>query len=731
MGALDEFLSGGKQQSGGESFPTIHPDTQKKRDQDRVQILQQELVDAQNRLKKGDPRAQGDIDALNKELGFTSKVSVRQRTQAEQPAQPAQSGSALDSFLSGEAEPKQAKTAQPSKPAAEKPAQPASQPAQQPVEQPTEPVARTRAGTVVQNPNEVLTGALGALSRTVGGAARGAVTAGLGLPGEINKAIVENVGSLLPNAPALPTTAQIQKSLPLEPTSHEGKIAQKLGEFIPLPVGGKAVTAAPKAGAAMAEQFAAKKGVPVAQRIEPTMEGVASAERAAANQPAIAGVGAARANNEAILAEAKARATPQLKAELDKVKPNELNNEALNRIMEADQLPVPIQLTKGQATQHPNVLSDELNVLGTEQKVAERLNAQNAALHENVDLMKERVAPNINTTDYVHDAENIIDRVGLQIKADNDAITQAYKELENYGAGKLQVDSQTFANNAKNVLAEGDDAEFLPSVIANKLEAYANGKPMNFNQFENLRTQIAKETRKAQKADDGNAVHALALVRSQLEQMPLLNETAEAKVLADKARSLAKQQFDFLDKNRASYNPLYEKVFNGAADTKDLIQSLAIRGKNADFEKVLQLARTDPTTMEHLRSGVLDSIVRDATTQDGKFKAAVFAKKIRDLDVNKRLDALFGEDAKTLRSIANTGTLINARPAGSYVNEAKSGTVAVQMAKQLVAEQAKQIPGAKMLLGPAAKVIGERKVAKQVEQALKPGAGVRLSDIGK
>ena len=638
---------------------------------------------------------------------------------------PAQSTSALDDFLNQSQE-----LGPPVKVESSGGVKAKSIPQMPPTQTPQEPTGvRTRGGVPVKDTSDVFTGAMGGLARTIGGAARGAVTSALGAPGDINKLIVENIGSAFPNAPAAPTTEQIQQALPGQPTTQEGKVAQQLGAFLPVPL----IPKVPGAKAAIEAQFAEK--VAPAVRIEPTMEaGVKPAVakvQPAANQPIMAGVGAAKTADASTLAEAVARATPELKAELSKVKPGDLNVDALNRIMEADQLPVPLRYTEGQATQDPKILSDEINILGSEKKYADRLNEQNAVLHENVDLMRDRVAPNINTTDYVHDAENVIERVNNFIKTDNDAITKAYKDLEEYGAGKIQVDSKTFAENANKVLAEGDDAEFLPSVISKKLEDYGNGKAMNFNQFENLRSQIAKEIRKAQKADDGNAVHALALVRSQLEQMPLLNETAEAKVLADKARSLAKSQFDLLDKNRDTYNPLYEKVFNGGADTKDLIQSLVLRGKNADFNKVLELAKNDPTTLEHLRSGALNSIVRDSTTQDGKFKATVFAKKIRDLDLNKRLEPLFGEEAKTLRAIANAGVNVNARPAGSFVNESKSGVVGVQMAKQFIAEQAKSIPGYGMIVQPAAKVLGERKISKQVEKALKPGAGVKLSDIGK
>jgi hypothetical protein len=212
--------------------------------------------------------------------------------------------------------------------------------------------------------------------------------------------------------------------------------------------------------------------------------------------------------------------------------------------------------------------------------------------------------------------------------------------------------------------------------------------------------------------------------------MPLLNETIEAKVLADKARSLAKSQFDLLDKKKDTYNPLYAEVMNGASDTKDFIRK-TVFGKNTPFEKSIATIKEDPIALEHLRSGTLDYIIRESTDASGNFKTAAFADFIENLDVNKKLDPLFGEEAKTLRAMANTGKLIGARPKGSFVNESNTAVAAAQMVKQYGVGLLKNIPGVKYFAEPASELLQERKLAKEVKKTIKPAAGVRLSDIGK
>ena len=292
MGAFDEIFGNEKQASKQTLEPwKVSPEFQKQRDQGRTQILQQELTDAQARLKAGDARAQGDIDALNRDLG---REKVKQGNAAP-------SGDFLDQYF-------EQRTAPQAKPqrieiSGGQPAQ-----KQQPQQQVTAPSerwtgARNRAGQPVTETGDIVTGALGGLARTIGGAAHGAATQLLGGAGDINQLIVNNIGSAFPNAPALPTTKRLQELSPIAPQSQEGKVAQELGQFIPVP----GLKGGSKVANALGEQFA-KKVAPVAKRVEPTMGAVTPEEAAqatqvlnapktAANQPVMAGVGAARAKH--------------------------------------------------------------------------------------------------------------------------------------------------------------------------------------------------------------------------------------------------------------------------------------------------------------------------------------------------------------------------------------------------------------------------------------------------
>jgi hypothetical protein len=201
---------------------------------------------------------------------------------------------------------------------------------------------------------------------------------------------------------------------------------------------------------------------------------------------------------------------------------------------------------------------------------------------------------------------------------------------------------------------------------------------------------------------------------------------AALKGLADKARKVAKADFD-LEKA----NPLYSKVLNESADSKDFIQNFVIRSKNADFMKSVDLLKNDPVALEHLRSGTMDYIIRESTDASGNFSTAKFQKAIENLNVNKKLDALFGEHSKQLQDLADVAKIVEARPRGSFVNESNTATALGSMAKQYGGELIRRIPGVGAVVEPAARILEERKIKKEIKKSLNPKPKTKLSDIGK
>jgi hypothetical protein len=538
--------------------------------------------------------------------------------------------------------------------------------------------------------------------------------------------LAEPIGQLTRTA----GTQAYQQALPTQAIQKVGEFAQRnIVEPVAARTGANpldiqnalnvAAMGAPAAGRAIGRGLAEAKAALPTVRVE--------RGQPSAMQPG----GAAATTNQTLLNEAIGRASPELAAELKKIDPSTVNPQALENYVKADQFG--IRLTKGQATGDPNLISMERNDRTMKPKMVEEFNQQNRTLAEKAEEIKHKTAEGTFEPDYVANSERAIESF-QQINKDKQAeIKKSYEELDKLGAGKIEVDSKTFGQNAMKALTENEDIDFLPSTIKTKIEAYENGKPMNFAQYENLRTQISRETRKAQRADDGNAVHALTIARSELEKLPLLNETADAKIVADKARKLAAEEFGLLDKRKPTYNSVYADIVNGSADTSNFIPNVVIRSKNADFAKAMNMLKDNPDAIKQLRAGTLDYIISKSKDASGNFSNAKFNQFIGNLDVNKKLTALFGEDAAQIKDLADVARLVEAQPRGSFVNNSNTAPAAAQLAKQYGLKLAAKTPLVGGLVEPAMQIRAERQMAKEVKETLRPGAGAgtKLKNLGK
>ena len=93
---------------------------------------------------------------------------------------------------------------------------------------------------------------------------------------------------------------------------------------------------------------------------------------------------------------------------------------------------------------------------------------------------------------------------------------------------------------------------------------------------------------------------------------------------------------------------------------------------------------------------------------------------------------MFGaEEAGRLRKIANAGTLIEARPKGSFVNESNTTVSAGQIAKNYLTGVLEEIPVVGSVVKPATNLYMQNKMKKEMKESLRPAAGTKLSDIGK
>ena len=405
----------------------------------------------------------------------------------------------------------------------------------------------------------------------------------------------------------------------------------------------------------------------------------------------------------------------------------EVNPQAIALHDKALSLPVPIELTKGQALQDPVIISRERNERGIKEQLSQRFNEQNKALQENATIIKQQAAPDVKTTDYVGDSQVLIDSIGEIAKSNEAKIGEAYKKLKDQSGGKFPMDGQSAATKILDKLKEADRLDYLPEIYKKKLEAYEKGtKQMNFNLFENLRSDLAADMRKAKRAGDGVTENVLSQVREGLETMDLKGDAQNLKGFADDARNAFKAEKDL-----ELANSLYAKVKDGAADTKNFIPEVVIRSKNKDFAKSMELIADNPQARQNLASGTLDWIIRDSTDASGNLSTAKFNKHIEALRLNGRLEPIFGDQAVNLTNLVEVGRAIEARPRGAFVNESNTIPAGAAMLKEHGKTLIEEIPYVGKAISAGQNVIGKLKTAKEVKETLEPGAGIKVKQSGK
>ena len=443
-------------------------------------------------------------------------------------------------------------------------------------------------------------------------------------------------------------------------------------------------------------------------------------------------VGAAKTANKAIIDEAMTRATPELAQELAKYDPKDINIDVLNRHLDADSLPIPMKLTEGMATRNPKLFSDEMNSRGKNPEYANRYNELNKQLVENIDQIKENAAPRVYGTNVVENGQSLINAYIDIDKARLANIDTKYEALRQAAGGEFPIDGVAFAENALNSLKKNLKTEFLPDSIMRQVNAFKRGEPMTFEQFEAMRTNLAAEMRKADRAGDGNAEFALGKVREALEDLPLAGETKELKILADEARTAAKERFDTLGSDKA-----YKAAVNGKVEPDDFINKFVINGKKNDIDTMVKHLGADSEARQVMAAGIVNWLKSKAGISadgNGAFSQKGFNKALESIDP-KILNIVGPEVNQQLKALGNTARNIQERPAGGYVNEsntlvgamAEKAASGVELGLNLVGGGQYGIPIGTMARG----AVRNAQEARKIKESLKPGAGIKLKNIGK
>jgi hypothetical protein len=406
-----------------------------------------------------------------------------------------------------------------------------------------------------------------------------------------------------------------------------------------------------------------------------------------------------------------------------------LNPEAMIRQVRADSLPVPGRLTQGQALKDSFLISKEKNFRGKEPAIRELLDEQNDMLVKNIQAIRDRVGPDVFTTNATQHADTFI-KAYKEKAAVADANTSAdYKALKDANGGQFPIDAPTLLGNATQALHQELLFDHAPKAVMSTLERLANSNNMTFENFESLRTNLARIQRS--KTADGNEIASAGIIRNAMEQLPLAPSAANLKPLADKARASAKAQFDAL-----KADPAYDAAANDLVTPDAFTRKFVTHGNRDQVALMRKNLEHDPVALQTMDVAAVDHL-RDAARIDpsgnGNFASASYNKAWRDLERRLETNVL---DPRTVEDLTNLGEFANDtqfQPRGSFVNTSNTMVAAAADYGAGAMEGAANVAAGGVPVGTwTRKVIDHVRSGKYAKEATEPGAGMsRLSDLLK
>lgn len=428
-------------------------------------------------------------------------------------------------------------------------------------------------------------------------------------------------------------------------------------------------------------------------------------------------------------------ATPEVQQKINAAqKSGTLNPEVATRHVEASSLPVPVTLSRGQAMMDPGIISQEMNARGGKapQVSPEFYNDQGKALAQNLDVIRQRAAPDVQAVNPTQHGQVLIDeykKADAPVVAD---ISAKYKALEDANGGSFPLDGKTFAANAETALDKALKSGSVPADIKSSLDAFKNGRQMTFQDFETLRSDLADVQRSS---SDGRQRAAANIIRQQLEDMPLTPEAQALKPLADAARQAAKARFERLEADPAYRAAVGDSVSAGEASplADDFVKKYIIGGKRANVLQMKQNLADSQIAQQTIPAATIDSLRKAARAdvETGKFNAASYNETLNN--ILPKADAVLDPNSTQLvQQVGKVAKYTTAQPKGSFVNNSNTLVgVGLDVAKRGLSNMANVATGG--LSGVAQDMAATAKANKAAKASTAPGAGVdspkKLSDL--
>lgn len=408
------------------------------------------------------------------------------------------------------------------------------------------------------------------------------------------------------------------------------------------------------------------------------------------------------------------------------------------RAARAAELPVPVQLTKGQRTQDfaQQQFERETAKMGEEgAALRQRFQEQNQALVQNFDAFLDDVGTTLPETAYkLQTGQKIDEALRKRSIADKARIRVAYKEAEKAGETESPVNLGSVAEYLNDNRAEAGLAPIMQA-ISKQIEVQGIGSgslldgtlqvgEMTLNQAERLRKAVNKFSNGA----DANNLR----VAGEIKQ---LIDSATEGAGGEKyqiARKLRKQYADNYERIGIVKNILGTK--RNSSDRQialeDVVDKVVLNGSVNDLSEVRRLLQTQgadgmaawremqASTIRHIRDQATKGVGQDPNGNP-LVNAGQLNRIINALDSDGKLDKIFGKKgAEQLRDVRDIARDVIVSQPNAVNNSNTSSALIAALDLTLSAMSGLPAPvatGARALKSEVTK----RKIQKKVAESLK------------
>lgn len=403
----------------------------------------------------------------------------------------------------------------------------------------------------------------------------------------------------------------------------------------------------------------------------------------------------------------------------------------------AESLPVPVQLTRGQATGDAMQFAKELNlrgIAGVGEPITTRLTQQNQAFIDNLDALGAKNAPDTVSTGQ---------KYAGQIQSTWDALQQRkdalYAAVRNSQGQSAAMDGIGAAQSIKAALDNpqaGHAYDLLPANIQKTIASLEWGElPLTVGQAQSLDKMWGQAARGA----DGATAHAINQARQSILSAPIADDIGtEAKQAYLQARQAHAQQMSLIDPKlqngmpNPNFQPLVKSVVLDGKPPENLFNDGFLNAPPSVAKKNLAfLSQIDPNAPKEIGTTLMGEIKRQALSGASEDRGAVSQAKLsawaHSPVQSARLDALLPQDAaNTFRNLADTVEAAKRFPVASAVNTSNSGAAVVNagvsmLKNSAMASVAKSLPIVKGI----ADGLGVAKTQTEVSSALNPGVTLK------